>query len=399
MNTLCILGRQPDISLAELESIYGEAAVLSHTNTTALLRTHPSPQMITRLGGTQKLARHLSSMKAASWEDIAHYLEQSLPLQLQSIHSDSKINIGISLYGMKIPIKTLQQSSFRFKKALKNAGHKVRIIPNKQLELSSAQVFHNELAEDNHFELIISASKHGDVHFGKTIAVQNIDAYTARDQKRPKRDARVGMLPPKLAQIIINLAHPNPDANNKDNAEPFDIYDPFCGTGVLLQEALLMGFSALGSDLEQRMVDYSSENLDWLLRTFAVEGARYDVVQADATNASFDRVGAIACETYLGRPFSGQPTPRVLKKVVQDVNTIHKLFLQNVANQTPPGFRVCIAVPAWKTKKGFVHLPVLDSIDKLGYNRVSFVHANNDELIYHRPEQVVGRELTVLERK
>lgn len=160
-----------------------------------------------------------------------------------------------------------------------------------------------------------------------------------------------------------------------------------------------MGFSALGSDLEQRMVDYSSENLDWLLRTFAVEGARYDVVQADATNASFDRVGAIACETYLGRPFSGQPTPRVLKKVVQDVNTIHKLFLQNVANQTPPGFRVCIAVPAWKTKKGFVHLPVLDSIDKLGYNRVSFVHANNDELIYHRPEQVVGRELTVLERK
>lgn len=399
MNTLCVLGRQPDISLAELESIYGSEAVFPHTDSTALLHAHPSPQMITRLGGTQKIARHLSSMNAASWEDIDHYLEQSLPLQLQSIHSESKINVGISLYGMKIPLKTLQQSSFRFKKALKKAGHKVRIIPNKHLELSSAQVFHNELASDKHFELIISVSKGGDVHFGKTIAVQNIDAYTARDQQRPKRDAKVGMLPPKLAQIIINLAHPSPDANKKDDATPFDIYDPFCGTGVLPQEALLMGLSALGSDLEQRMVDYSSENLDWLLRTFAIDNARYRTIQADATDASFEPMSSIACETYLGRPFSGAPTPSVLKKVVQDVNTIHTLFLKNVARQTSPGFRMCIAIPAWKTKKGFVHLPMLDSVDKLGYNRVSFVHSNNDELIYHRPEQVVGRELTVLERK
>ena len=39
-------------------------------------------------------------------------------------------------------------------------------------------------------------------------------AMLIRDQNRPKRDARVGMLPPKLAQIMINLA--NPEAGSLD---------------------------------------------------------------------------------------------------------------------------------------------------------------------------------------
>src|SRR3546814_11679403 len=60
----------------------------------------------------------------------------------------------------------------------------------------------------------------------------------------------------------------------------------------------------------------------------------------------------IATEIYLGRPFSTQPDPATLQKVMQDTDTIHKKFLQNVARQTKPGFRMCIAVPAWHTKHG-----------------------------------------------
>ena len=80
----------------------------------------------------------------------------------------------------------------------------------------------------------------------KLEGVQNISAYAMRDQKRPKRDAFVGMLPPKLAQIMINLA--------LGDQEPKDklLLDPFCGTGVLLQEALLMGLKVYGTDLSQK---------------------------------------------------------------------------------------------------------------------------------------------------
>lgn len=64
----------------------------------------------------------------------------------------------------------------------------------------------------------------------RTSFVQDIESYTARDQARPMRDARVGMLPPKLAQIIINLALSNNDIT--------EVLDPFCGTGVVLQEGI-----------------------------------------------------------------------------------------------------------------------------------------------------------------
>ena len=79
----------------------------------------------------------------------------------------------------------------------------MRIVPNKALDLSSAQVLHNKLTHRGSWELLLVRG--GDkTYLAQTLFVQNIEAYAARDQARPKRDARVGMLPPKLAQILIN---------------------------------------------------------------------------------------------------------------------------------------------------------------------------------------------------
>ena len=108
---------------------------------------------------------------------------------------------------------------------------------------------------------------------------------------------------------------------------------------------------------------------------------------------------AIAGETYLGRPFSSLPDRETLSGVMQDVNLIHKRFLQNVVRQTQSGFNLCIAIPAWKTPEGFKHLKLLDSLEELGYTRRSFVHADNEDLLYYREGQIVARELVVLIRK
>jgi tRNA G10 N-methylase Trm11 len=184
--------------------------------------------------------------------------------------------------------------------------------------------------------------------------------------------------------------------------------DPFCGTGVVLQEALLMGCLAMGSDLEPRMIEYTQANIQWLHDTIGYDGTLLNLDVGDATSfrwiSPFDTV---ACETYLGRPFSALPPPDILKEVMQQVDTIHRKFLQNIAkhpnvtNAREHGhdFYLCIAVPAWKTKHGFQHLKVLDNLEELGYTRMSFVHASAEELIYHREGQVVARELVVLTRK
>jgi tRNA G10 N-methylase Trm11 len=230
----------------------------------------------------------------------------------------------------------------------------------------------------------------GGVWLAQTVGIQDIEAYGARDQARPKRDAKVGMLPPKLAQIIINLTNPEPGTL---------VLDPFCGTGVILQETLIMGYPALGTDLEPRMVQYAQTNLEWLTSKFPVN-AEYHVTVGDATSYKWPpTIGVIAAETYLGRPFSHRPAPDVLRQVISDVNTIHRKFLENVTEQTKPGFRLAIAVPAWKIGKDFEHLPILDHLKELGYNRLSFQHAEDQDLIYHREGQIVGRELVTLIRK
>ena len=100
----------------------------------------------------------------------------------------------------------------------------------------------------------------------RTKKVQDITDYTDRDRNRPKRDAYVGMLPPKLAQIIINLASGNNQIAGKR------LLDPFCGTGVIPQEALLMGFDVYGTDIEQKMIDYSQINIEWLKSRRNIKG-------------------------------------------------------------------------------------------------------------------------------
>jgi tRNA G10 N-methylase Trm11 len=244
----------------------------------------------------------------------------------------------------------------------------------------------------------------------QSIAVQDIEKYTARDQKRPYRDAKVGMLPPKLAQTIINLAvgpferelvcnTPVAPAGRQSKTST-TVLDPFCGSGVILQEASLMDLDAYGTDLSPLMVDYSAKNLKWLENNFRYYNKKPKFEAADATSYkwphSFD---TIATEAYLGKPLSSQPSADLLDKISIECDLIIEKFLKNLASQTKPGFRLCVAIPAWKINKGFLHLRTLDKLSDLGYNRLKFVHVSNDELIYHRPDQIVARELVVLERK
>jgi tRNA (guanine10-N2)-dimethyltransferase len=177
------------------------------------------------------------------------------------------------------------------------------------------------------------------------------------------------------------------------------VLDPFCGTGVVLQEALIMGASVYGTDLEQRMIDFSQANLDWLNTKYDLAGS-YALETGDACTHQWSKpFDAVAGETYLGRPFSAEPDTETLGQVMRDVDTIHRKFLKNLAKQTPAGLTLCLAVPAWKTKNGFKHLPSLDSLEELGYTRMSFVHVPDASLVYHRDDQFVGRELVVLTRK
>ncbi len=394
--SLCILGRLPALSLAELESLYGGENVVPVSNFAALLNADPASVSFNFLGGTIKFCKVLTELDTTNWKAISKFLIKAVPEHATAL-PPGKMRIGLSVYGLDVAPSQVTGTGLELKKVLRRHGRPIRVVPNKELELNSAQVLHNKLTGELGWELIFVKNGSKTI-VAQSIAVQDIEAYAKRDHGRPKRDAKVGMLPPKLAQTIVNLATGESLAPGCGPQHPLNkvILDPFCGTGVVLQEASLMGYGVQGTDLEPRMVQYSKTNLDWL----GIDSSRVKLENGDATEYKWEPMADyMASETYLGRPFTSPPQEEILQQTVHEVNTITKKFLQNLSHQTKPGFRLCIAVPAWYVGGKTRHLPVLDQLTDMGYTRVSFVHASEEELIYHREGQIVGRELVTLIRK
>ena len=369
MQYLAVLGRLPKISLAELESLYTDVKPISDTLATFTAKDTPS---IDRLGGIMKLAQKL---------DLP-------PLEYLRNLPAGKITLGISDYSARTSISAVRKEAMRLKKILVRHGRSVRILDNKSAVLSTATCHHNKLGKKPlHVELI---KVNTDWYLG--LGVQNITAYARRDQARPARDAKVGMLPPKLAQILINLCGFLPKEAR--------VLDPFCGTGVVLQEAYLMGYIPYGTDKSERMVEHAKRNLEWL--TASVQPlAKQALNTGDATNFIWKQpIDAVACETYLGPPMSQPPADIKLKEVQAECREIILGFLKNLAPQLKSGTPLAIAVPAWRRPDGsYARLNILDEIANLSYNVKKFKRLSQADLLYYREGQMVAREIIVLRKK
>lgn len=391
---LFLLGRQPELSIAELESIFSATHIKPITTQWVMVSYDADiMSVLPRIGGTIKVVSIYK--KNGNETDLNTLIQKRAEFVF-----DRKLTFGISYYDQKTKDKQVLAKALQLKKRLKETHHSVRIVPSKNARLSSAQIIHNKLTNPKYgFEAVLIHLRNQTV-IGHTIYEQDIEEYTKKDRLRPHRDAKVGMLPPKLAQIIINLA-----AGDQTPSGDLMILDPFCGTGVILQEAYLMGFSVYGSDLSERMVEYSSNNMLWAQQEFIVTPNTTQQVITEIGNATIHHWNPIphivAGETYLGQPLSKLPEQSVLDPIMKFCNTLHLETLQNLHTQLPKNSTLCLAVPAWKktNQHGFYHLKMLDHLEKIGYTRKKFVHVSNERLIYHREDQVVGREIVVLQKK
>lgn len=386
---IAILGRQPEISIAELEAVYGAEKVKKISSQAATIDSDNFS--VDNLGGTIKCGHVVSRVR--SQKSDHHTLLQTSKVIVEKYtknlsHSQKKITFGISFYGNKVDPRNIQKIGIILKNSLKKSGVSLRLIPNKTAALSTATSHNNKLGRsETKIEIIIVRAMNGDFLIAESSGTQNINSYAQRDRERPKRDAFVGMLPPKLAQIMINLSGAQSGSY---------LWDPFCGTGTVLQEATLLSINTYGSDLSDKMIDYTSENMRWMEKTFSTNTA-WQVFQADATSVKLtseqkQQITHIVCETYLGQPFSAPPSPAKLKEVVGNCNHIISEFLKNIHDQIRPESTLCMAVPAWQNQHGqFTHLPLIKNLSKLGYQPIT-----DKNLLYHRPDQVVAREIIVL---
>ena len=106
---------------------------------------------------------------------------------------------------------------------------------------------------------------------------------------------------------------------------------------------------------------------------------------------------AVACEGYLGKPFSQIPSEIALKEQEQKCGDIIKGFLKNLAGQIKKDTPVVIAAPAWLREGGqYKRLDILDEISDMGYN---VNNKTREGLLYHRDGQVVARDILILRKK
>ena len=411
MEYLAVLGRQPEISLAELEALFSDVRQVSDNLAlfnTKIANIEGRKGKIYDFAAARPLGRVSEAKRASGAErsdiidrlslreapEICNFsinrlggiLKLAIKLEVKPLDylknlPTGKITLGISDYSTHASRKSAQLEALKFKKILTRHGRSVRVLENKQAVLSTATSLHNGLSGQNPRKVELIKL---DNNWYRVTGVQDIDAYTRRDQARPARDARVGMLPPKLAQILINLCGPLPSGSR--------ILDPFCGTGVVLQEALLMGYTAYGTDISERMVEYSERNLNYF------DFKNYKIEAGDATIFQWSQpIDAVACEGYLGQPMSQIPTEIELKEQQQECKSIILGFLKNLMSQIKSGTPAVIAVPAWLRSDGtYKRLEVLAFLDDLGYN---VNNKSREGLIYCREGQIVARDILILRKK
>ena len=384
---IAILGRQPKLSLAELEGYFGSNAVQTFSNQAALIDQLTAN--INHLGGTLKIAQVDFEFNSKTPLEVLHQIEKyyvkNLPTNL------GKITLGISWYGAPLAPKIINHTLLKIKARLKKTVS-LRLLPVTDLALSTATAHHNSLGKSPKKIEIIVAQNHQQFVIGRSIGCQNISAYRDRDQKRPLRDSKVGMLPPKLAQIMINLAR-----NQVNSTEAITLLDPFCGTGVVLQEAHLMGFRIIGSDLEPKMTEFTRKNLTWLDRNLTAT----PLLNGDATKLKWPKFDIVASESYLGKPFGSPPTIAQIIAEKSLVSGIVSGFLRNLYPQLADNGQICLAVPAWLRPDGHYEdlgLITAKSLEKLGFKYKKFRFVQNQDLLYFRAEQSVARRLLVLQK-
>ncbi|MBB1524467.1 hypothetical protein HG470_001685 [Candidatus Saccharibacteria bacterium] len=394
MKYVAIAGRQPLISLAEIQALYDKAARLVGKKLVFFEIDEDGEENISpdinRLGGSLKLGRFFDT----DFNKLAKFLATA--------HPEGKITLGISDFSKQKKSGLAKQKSMELKRNLARMGRSARVITSNEPEISSATAHHNQLGEKaGCFEIFLI-----DREIYLSLGTQNITAYTERDQARPARDAKVGMLPPKLAQILINLCGKLP--------EEARVLDPFCGTGVVLQEAAIMGYVPYGTDLNERMVEYSKKNLSWLFNERNQKRFKIlpDLIQkkdqilnaisvGDATSFAWDgEIDAVAFEGYLGAPMSKPPVDIKFKTEKAKCREIAMGFLKNITPQIKSGTPVVMALPAWLRENGkYAGLNILDEIQEMGYNFEKFQDLSQSDLLYYREGQIVAREIIVIRKR
>ena len=302
-------GNTPALTLAEAQAMVDpQAQLLAAAVVTFKAQSDQAAKDVFKLlGAAVKLIKVNTTLKITEQQKLEEHL-------LAQLLEDSPKNIQFSLtyLGQPDSIGTTEPISLMsLKKALKEQQVKARFIEGSSRGLSAAVLLHQPVTE------LVVFSHEEQLLVGQTLAVQNIDHWTLKDRGKSYADRKKGMLPPKIARIMVNLAL------GKEMAADTLVYDPFCGTGTVLIEALERGAEVVGSDLDRQAIAGTQENLEWFAQQAGLK-PRFTVFQSQVAQAKLSqlpgKVDAIVTEPFLGKP---NPKPNQLPGIFKGLEKMY----------------------------------------------------------------------------
>lgn len=410
MPTYCaFLGHNPSVSLAELIAVVPGFSLTSRPAPDVVLFSTTeqlNPTLFSTLGGTFAIAEGIEKPDLSLSDGPQVLLELAKKIR-------GKITFGLRTVG--IPPNIIKENYRRYKDTLKRAGRPIRYIGNERKPAAAVLLHDAGIISGKHgIELVIVQLPEERIWMGHTIAIQDVDAYTKRDIGKPVRDTTVGLLPPKLAQVMLNLAlwllktsQPTNQQTSKRANNALTVLDPFCGTGVIPLECLVRGWHVLASDLSLKATNGTQKNIEWIRKEMKIlkKDTESTVWKQDACKpfALKKLPDLIVTETSLGPALTRPPSQAPAERLRKQMEKLEADFLKNAAATLPDVPIVC-CWPFWRLHGGAtVRLTGLwEKLPILGYRAVMPVIPKSKEstdfsLLYRRGEQFVGREMVMLQ--
>ena len=395
-----VFGTHPLLSLAELKAVLGGRAPIL-VGPMAIVETDEwdGAWLQERLAGTIKLGNILFSCPRL--ELTAEKIIAALPKR----EGTSKLTFAVTSYGSGGSLKRLP---LELKKALKASGRSIRWFSDDEGHVSPAAIAKLELTTTGYD--IVVAIDHDTAYVGLTTQAQNADAWSLRDYGRPARDARNGMLPPKLAHMMVNLAlgatSPNPSLVRMGTT----LLDPFCGSGTVLMEAALLDqrLQLIGTDIDARQIADTEQNLDWMVEHQLISSARRAHIKCLVHDAQTlhehlrGSVELVVTEGFLGRSLQGHETSVQLEREVQTITELWCATLASLAHLQPSGGLIVAVWPLFKTTHAVAEVDLTPFLPELEYELIDPLKGWSEQkkpLIYARADQKTRRRIVVLKRR
>ena len=367
---LFLLGNTPALSRAELDAMLPGITRLPVLESVDCVELDAvAPDLIEVLGGTVKIMEVHGFFTDHSPEQLQE--EMTTQLELMGSPDFSVAEVG------RDHLPMIEAAEIKYE--LKKRGNKSRYLEGSRHGLSAAVLRHKKVTE-----LVLIQTEEG-VYLAKTIQVQDVDEWSKRDRQKPYADRKKGMLPPKVARMMVNCAlGPNPDPDSY-------LFDPFCGSGTVLMEALCRGVKVIGSDVDPASVAGSQQNLNWLKAEYGLSQDA-TVIFGDATRVAFPNGQEI--QYLVTEPFLGKQTPK-LDQLPNIYKGLYKLYLgafrhwrNLLLDQAKLVVILPVVLPSSDTRGKQFDLDVLiDKLPQFGYTTES------ESVMYFRPQAVVARQI------